>query len=154
MKKIIIILLAVLSIVMVYNNFNKSENVKIPDSAIRFRVLANSNSPRDQKIKEDVRDKMQKDSQCVLRTRKVHWLHHVSNVTTKCVASVDELPSSVALHLLTSNSKGRCFIFTFTTHPLTHFKTTASNPACVPNLPPCPVTLTLTLVSSLLARTT
>lgn len=85
------------------------------------------------------RDKMQKDSQCVLRTRKVHWLHHVSNVTTKCVASVDELPSSVALHLLTSNSKGRCFIFTFTTHPLTHFKTTASNPACVPNLPPCPV---------------
>ena len=70
MKKIIIILLAVLSIVMVYNNFNKSENVKIPDSAIRFRVLANSNSPRDQKIKEDVRDKMQKELYTLLKNSK------------------------------------------------------------------------------------
>ena len=70
MKKIIIILLAVLSIVMVYNNFNKSENVKIPDSAIRFRVLANSNSPRDQKIKEDVRDKMQKELYTLLENSK------------------------------------------------------------------------------------
>lgn len=70
MKKIIIILLAVLSIVMVYNNFNKSENIKIPDSAIRFRVLANSNSPRDQKIKEDVRDKMQKELYTLLENSK------------------------------------------------------------------------------------
>ena len=70
MKKIIIILLAVLSIVMVYNNFNKSENVKIPDSAIRFRVLANSNSLRDQKIKEDVRDKMQKELYTLLENSK------------------------------------------------------------------------------------
>ena len=70
MKKIIIILLTVLSIVMVYNNFNKSENVKIPDSAIRFRVLANSNSPRDQKIKEDVRDKMQKELYTLLENSK------------------------------------------------------------------------------------
>lgn len=70
MKKIIIILLAVLSIVMVYNNFNKSENVKIPDSAIRFRVLANSNSPKDQKIKEDVRDKMQKELYTLLENSK------------------------------------------------------------------------------------
>lgn len=70
MKKIIIILLAVLSIVMVYNNFNKSENVKIPDSAIRFRVLANSDSPRDQKIKEDVRDKMQKELYTLLENSK------------------------------------------------------------------------------------
>lgn len=70
MKKIIIILLAVLSIVMVYNNFSKSENVKIPDSAIRFRVLANSNSPRDQKIKEDVRDKMQKELYNLLENSK------------------------------------------------------------------------------------
>ena len=55
---------------MVYNNFNKSENVKIPDSAIRFRVLANSNSPRDQKIKEDVRDKMQKELYTLLKNSK------------------------------------------------------------------------------------
>ena len=44
----------------VYNKSKKNEEVKLPDSAIRFRVLANSNSLRDQKIKEEVRDKMQK----------------------------------------------------------------------------------------------
>lgn len=70
MKKIIIILLALISIVFTYNNFKKEENVKIPDAAIRFRVLANSNSPRDQKIKQDVRDKMQKELYDLLKNAK------------------------------------------------------------------------------------
>ena len=61
MKKIILILLACLSLVMVYNKKQEKEVIKIPSNAIRFRVLANSNSPIDQKIKEDVRDKMQKE---------------------------------------------------------------------------------------------
>lgn len=60
MKKVILILLAILSISYVINANNKKESVRIPDSAIRFRVLANSNSPKDQKIKEEVRDIMQK----------------------------------------------------------------------------------------------
>lgn len=67
MKKIILILLALLSIYLVYSAFNKKEVVKIPDSAIRFRVLANSNSPRDQKVKEDVRDKMQQELYMLLK---------------------------------------------------------------------------------------
>ena len=61
MKKFIIILLACLSLYMFFSKTNNQEDVRIPDSAIRFRVLANSNSPRDQKIKQDVRDKMQKE---------------------------------------------------------------------------------------------
>ena len=61
MKKVILILLAILSISYVINANNKKESVRIPDSAIRFRVLANSNSPKDQKIKEEVRDIMQKN---------------------------------------------------------------------------------------------
>lgn len=60
MKKVILILLAILSISYVINANNKNESVRIPDSSIRFRVLANSNSPKDQKIKEEVRDIMQK----------------------------------------------------------------------------------------------
>ena len=60
MKKVILILLAILSVSYVINTNNKKESVRIPDSAIRFRVLANSNSPKDQKIKEEVRDVMQK----------------------------------------------------------------------------------------------
>lgn len=70
MKKIIIILLALVSISLVYNANKGKETVKIPSSAIRFRVLANSNSPRDQKIKEDVRDKMQKELYSLLQNTK------------------------------------------------------------------------------------
>ena len=57
MKKMILIFLAGLMIFSVYNKSKKNEEVKLPDSAIRFRVLANSNSLRDQKIKEEVRRK-------------------------------------------------------------------------------------------------
>ena len=60
MKKIIFILLAILLTINVFIK-NKNDNIKIPNSAIRFRVLANSNSPRDQKIKEKVASKMQKE---------------------------------------------------------------------------------------------
>ena len=60
MKKFIYITLVIVIIMLVYNNEKNKETVKIPDSAIRFRILANSNSPRDQRIKEEVRDKMQK----------------------------------------------------------------------------------------------
>lgn len=70
MKKIIIILLALLSLYVFFNKTNTKEEVRIPDSAIRFRVLANSNSPRDQKIKEDVRDKMQKELYTLLENSK------------------------------------------------------------------------------------
>ena len=70
MKKLIIILIALFSIYLVYNTNEKQQTVKIPDSAIRFRVLANSNSPRDQKIKEDVRDKMQSELYTLLKNAK------------------------------------------------------------------------------------
>lgn len=59
MKKIIIFILVFITLVFSYKN--SQNNIKIPDSAIRFRVLANSNSPRDQKIKEEVRDRIQKE---------------------------------------------------------------------------------------------
>ena len=64
MKKILIIILVIISI---YYVSNKNSSVKIPDSAIRFRVLANSNSPRDQKIKEEVRDRLQNQLYNILK---------------------------------------------------------------------------------------
>lgn len=70
MKKLIIIFLSLISVITVYNSFLEEKNIKIPDSAIRFRVLANSNSPRDQKIKEDVRDRMQEELYNLLKTSK------------------------------------------------------------------------------------
>ena len=79
MKKIIIIILVLLSIYTVYTK-SKNENIKIPNSAIRFRVLANSNSPRDQKIKEEVRDKMQKELYELLKsTRSINKARKIIN---------------------------------------------------------------------------
>ena len=68
MKKLIIGFLIIISLSLYYKSVNNS--IKIPDSAIRFRVLANSNSPRDQKIKEQVRDKMQKELYNLLKNSK------------------------------------------------------------------------------------
>ena len=68
MKKVFVFILMLLLVVSVYKKSNDS--VKIPDSAIRFRILANSNSPRDQKIKEDIRDKMQKEWYSLLQNSK------------------------------------------------------------------------------------
>ena len=70
MKKIILLTLSFLSIFLLMNKINNKENIKIPNSAIRFRILANSNSPRDQKIKEDGRDKMQKELYSLLENSK------------------------------------------------------------------------------------
>ena len=70
MKKFIYITLIIVIIMLVYNNEKDKETVKIPDSAIRFRILANSNSPRDQRIKEEVRDKMQKELYQLLENSK------------------------------------------------------------------------------------
>ena len=66
MKKIIVMCLVLLSIFGVYNGTHS----KIPDSAIRFRILANSNSPRDQKIKEDVKNILQKELYDLLKSTK------------------------------------------------------------------------------------
>ncbi|MBR2712990.1 MAG: stage II sporulation protein R [Bacilli bacterium] len=60
MKKIVILLLSFLSIVYISNNYKESENI-IPDSAIRFRVIANSNSVYDQNIKIQVRNTIQNE---------------------------------------------------------------------------------------------
>lgn len=68
MKKIVILILCIVSILYVSNNSNN--NIKIPDDAIRFRILANSNSPRDQKIKEDIKEKLEKDLYTVLKNSK------------------------------------------------------------------------------------
>lgn len=68
MKKVFVFILMLLILVSVYKKSNDS--VKIPDSAIRFRILANSNSPRDQKIKEVIRDKMQKELYSLLQNSK------------------------------------------------------------------------------------
>ena len=50
MKKILIIL----SIIIVILSLNKTEKITIPKESIRFRVIANSNSERDQNTKNEL----------------------------------------------------------------------------------------------------
>jgi Stage II sporulation protein R (spore_II_R). len=60
MKKIILVLLTVIIIVLIINS-NKKDYYVIPDEAIRFRVIANSNSIEDQNIKKIVKENIEKE---------------------------------------------------------------------------------------------
>ena len=60
MKKLIILFLVFISIIYVYNTISLSENI-IPDEAIRFRVIANSNTIYDQNIKIQIRNTIQNE---------------------------------------------------------------------------------------------
>ena len=58
MKKIILILLSLISLVYLYSSSAKAETI-IPNDAIRFRVIANSNTIYDQNIKVQVKNVVQ-----------------------------------------------------------------------------------------------
>ena len=60
MKKIIIILLAVIITVLIFRE--QKEVVIIPDSSIRLRVIPNSNSSVDQKIKLKVKEYLENNT--------------------------------------------------------------------------------------------
>ena len=77
MKKIIILLLAILSLSYLFINNYRKNNI-IPDEAIRFRIIANSNTIYDQDIKIKVKNVVQnkikeiiKDSKNIDETRKI-----------------------------------------------------------------------------------
>lgn len=59
MKKILFLIAIVLVIIMVYNT--SEENVFIPDSSVRLRVIPNSNNPEDIYMKEKVKKYLEKN---------------------------------------------------------------------------------------------
>ena len=76
MKKILLVLM-IISFIYIGLNFKEEENI-IPDEAIRFRVIGNSNTVYDQNIKIQVRNTIQnkifsliKDSKSIEDTRKI-----------------------------------------------------------------------------------
>ncbi len=58
MKKYIILILAIISMFYVFNKSEAEESI-IPNEAIRFRIIANSNSVYDQNIKIQLRNVVQ-----------------------------------------------------------------------------------------------
>ena len=69
MKKIIIILLAVIISVYIYKNKNE-DTIIIPDSAIRLRVIPNSNSSLDQNMKLKVKNYLEDNLYKLLDNKK------------------------------------------------------------------------------------
>jgi len=60
MKKLILVLFAILTIFLVYKKVNANE-VIIPDTSIRLRVIPNSNSNYDQAMKQVVKNYLEED---------------------------------------------------------------------------------------------
>ena len=77
MKKIIILAISIISLLYLINSTTKKETI-IPNEAIRFRVIANSNTIYDQNIKIQVKNVVQnkifeilKDSESIEDTRNI-----------------------------------------------------------------------------------
>lgn len=77
MNKKLFFIFIILIIIFMYKNSLKDENI-IPNDAIRFRIIANSNSIEDQNIKIQVRNEVQnklltliKDSESLEETRNI-----------------------------------------------------------------------------------
>lgn len=68
MKKYLIVL-TIITTIFVLNDLQSNE-VVIPKEAIRFRVIANSNSKEDQDLKIKVKDNLQKDIKDMLQNEK------------------------------------------------------------------------------------
>ena len=58
MKKIIIILFIIMVVGVL---LNEKEKLLIPDNAIRFRIIANSDSNEDQELKLEIKDKVENE---------------------------------------------------------------------------------------------
>ena len=79
MKKLIFLIpICIFIILLVNKNINEGEVVEIPHDAIRFRVIANSNSTYDQDVNLNVSSKLQeslyellKDSKSINESRKI-----------------------------------------------------------------------------------
>ncbi|MBR3116593.1 MAG: stage II sporulation protein R [Bacilli bacterium] len=96
MKKFILLLIAVLVIFFVSKNASAEETI-IPDTAIRFRVIANSNTVYDQNVKIQVRNLVQnellsliKDSTSIENTRNI-ILEHKEELYDKVSNKLQEI---------------------------------------------------------------
>ena len=68
MKKVLLIILVLIVAISYFNG--QAEEILIPENAIRFRVIANSNTYEDQALKMKVRDALQADLYFLLKDTK------------------------------------------------------------------------------------
>ena len=88
MKKIIILIISIISLFYVYNNSSKNEIV-IPNEAIRFRVIANSNTIYDQNIKIQLKNVIQ--NKIFELTKNVNTIEDTRKVLNENMKNLDNL---------------------------------------------------------------
>jgi len=86
MKKVIIILFL---IVVVSTVITEEKNILIPDNAIRFRIIANSDNIEDQKLKLSIKNEVEKKLYSLISSAKT--IEEARSVITKNLDSVDNI---------------------------------------------------------------
>ncbi|MBQ7031980.1 MAG: stage II sporulation protein R [Bacilli bacterium] len=86
MKKIIIILFMV---VVISVGINEKEHILIPDNAIRFRVIANSDSIEDQKLKLSIKNDVEKELYALISNAKD--IEEARNIINNNINKVDSI---------------------------------------------------------------
>ncbi len=87
MKKLIIILLTITVSILIYN-YNKKSDIIIPDTAIRLRVIPNSNSSLDQKMKLKVKEYLENDTYILLKDK--NSIDEARKTIKKSIPSIEE----------------------------------------------------------------
>lgn len=92
MKKTILIIILIFSIYYIIG-IKAEEVLEIPEDAIRFRVIANSNSEYDQEVKYKVRDEIQEYMSNILQ--KVDNIEESRDIITSNLSTIDTKVSSI-----------------------------------------------------------
>ena len=104
MKKILLITILLFSLLYLLSS-NKASAIKIPDEAIRIRVIANSNSPYDQSMKMKVSDNIQKemytlliDAKSINEGRKI-IKNNIDNINNNVKVTLQENNYQIPYHI-------------------------------------------------------
>ena len=87
------IFLILLGLVILYVYGVNEQNIFIPDSSIRLRVIPNSNSPEDIYIKEKVKDYLESDIYLV--TKDIDDIDEARYLITKSIPRIEENINSI-----------------------------------------------------------
>jgi len=86
MKKLIIVLFFIITLSVC---INEKEKILIPDNAIRFRVIANSDSKEDQNLKLNIKNKIEKELYKLIKN--ANNIEEARNIISNNINTVDNI---------------------------------------------------------------
>ena len=94
MKKIILIIIIIILIL----SLNKNSDIEIPENAIRFRVIANSNSQKEQMIKRQVIENIKPNLISIMKNS-----NNIDNSRNNIINNIDEIKDKTNKFLIENN---------------------------------------------------